>query len=201
MQEYPKWVKVDGPGHPQMPGHVLVDNEDQERRVLAGEEAPRDLNPPHSAEADKRADEEKHINDMDRGELIAAIVKATITEDVTDEQLRDTLKSVREKEATDHANEGEGGRDPEPLKDAAGDRVPADPAEEANKIGDLGEDGRRLPEAKPTPGSDIRTEEAKAKEPDDKPAGNVTEAAATPPDHKRGARKPATDKAATDKAG
>jgi hypothetical protein len=30
FQEYPKWIEVDGDGDPHYPGHMLVNNEDEE---------------------------------------------------------------------------------------------------------------------------------------------------------------------------
>lgn len=30
VQEYPKWVEVEGDGHPDQPGHVLVEDADEE---------------------------------------------------------------------------------------------------------------------------------------------------------------------------
>jgi hypothetical protein len=189
--EYPKWICApDGHhGHPQNPGKVLVENEGQELAVLAGGDPPAELNPAadpkpegHSTEITASTiDLNKPIEDMNRAELVAALVQESITADVTDDQLRDSLRRLRE-----HKEDAPG----EPLKDAEGKEVPPPVDQEANKGKDLGEEGRTLPEAKSQTATDARPDDAKAKEADDKPAGNITEAAATPPDHKKGTRQP-----------
>lgn len=186
-EEYPKWVKVEGPGHPQNPGFVLVENEDQELEVLSGGEAPRDLNPEAAEKPEPEG--EKEIDEMGRDDLVAALVKESITDDVTDGQLRDSLKRLRERREPEPDDKAAGNG--EPLKDAEGKDVPPPVDQEANKGGDLGEEGRKLPEAKPAAATQAVPDEAKEKVADDKPAGNITEAAATPPEHKKGARKPA----------
>ena len=183
--EYPKWVKVDGPGHPQNPGHVLVETEDQEREVLSGGEAPRDLNPEASEKPTPEG--EKPIEEMSREDLISTLVRESITDDVTDDQLRDSIERLRDR--------GAPSRDPEPLTDADGEKVSPPQDQEANKGKDDAVEGRKLPEAKPEPATDARPDEAKGKVADDKAAGNVTEAAATPPEHKKGAKSPTADKA------
>ena len=33
MNEYPKWVAVEGEGHPDMPGHVLCEDEAAEKAL------------------------------------------------------------------------------------------------------------------------------------------------------------------------
>lgn len=177
-QEYPKWIDAPegNPGHPQNPGKVLVESEDQERDVLAGGEPPRELNPmaePAAAPAD-----EKPIDDMSREELISVLVRESITADVTDEQLRDSIRRLR-----DHV----AGKD-EPDVDAAGEKVPPPQDQEANKGNDDAVEGRTLPEANPEPATDARPDEAKEKVADDKPAGNITEAAATPPEAPKGTK-------------
>lgn len=183
MLEYPKWIDAPkgNPGHPQNPGKVLVENEDQEREVQAGGEPPRDLNPAADEGSPSTPATEKPVADMSREELISTLVRESITDDVTDEQLRDSIERLR-----DRGN-------PSPLTDAAGDNVSPPVDQEANKGKDDGEEGRTLPEAKPEPATDARPEEAKGKEPDDKPAGNITKAAATPPDAPKGTK--AADKA------
>ena len=180
-QEYPKWIDAPhgNPGHPHNPGKVLVETEDQEREVLAGGEPPRDLNPepaPGSA-----ASGEKPIEDMSREELISVLVRESITADVTDEQLRESIHRLR-----DHV----AGKDDADI-DAAGEKVPPPQDQEANKGKDDAVEGRKLPEAKPAPATDARPDEDKEKVADDKPAGNITEAAATPPEHTKGAKVPA----------
>lgn len=179
--EYPKWVKVDGPGHPQNPGHVLVETEDQEREVLSGGEAPRDLNP--EASEKPKPEGEKPIEEMSREDLISTLVRESITDDVTDDQLRESIARLRDRHADD--------KPAEPLKDAAGDDVPPPVDQEANKGKDDGVEDRTLPDAKTAPGTDARPNEAKEKVADDKPAGNITEAAKTPPDAKKGTTKAA----------
>lgn len=178
--EYPKWIDAPkgNPGHPQNPGKVLVESEDQEREVLAGGEPPRDLNPepaPGSA-----ASGEKPIDDMNREELISVLVRESITADVTDEQLRESIHRLR-----DHVAGKDAG---EPLTDAAGEKVPPPQDQEANKGKDDAVEGRTLPEAKPEPATDARPDEAKEKVADDKPSGNITEAAATPPEAPKGTK-------------
>lgn len=182
MLEYPKWIDAPAgnPGHPQNPGKVLVENEDQEREVKAGGEPPRDLNPAADPKDAAPADD-KPVADMSREELISTLVRESITDDVSDDQLRESIQHLRERHS------------PSPLTDAAGEDVPPPVDQEANKGKDDSEEGRKLPDAKPEPATDARPDEAKAKEPDDKPAGNVTKAAATPPDAPKGTK--ATDKA------
>lgn len=187
FQRYPLWIKVDGPGHPQNPGFVLVETEDQELEVLSGGEAPRDLNPEASEKLEPEG--EKEIDEMGRDDLVAALVKESITDDVTDDQLRDSLKRLRERRDPEPDSKPAGNG--EPVKDAEGKEVPPPTDQEANKGGDLGKDGRTLPEAKPAPATQAVPDEARDKVADNKPAGNITEAAATPPEHKKGARKPA----------
>lgn len=107
FQAYPKWLPAkDGIGTPLNPGFVLVENEDQERDVAAGKEAPRHLNP--MAEADKPLD------DMSHDELIASLDVAKAS--APDDRLRKAVKALRGK-----------------VNDAAGDEVAPDPAAEANK--------------------------------------------------------------------
>lgn len=272
--EYPKWVKVDGKGHPQNPGHVLVENEDQERDALATGEGPRELNPPRDEDVPKepvevgRADgtveianepaEDKPLAEQSRKELIDTLVRETITDEVEDDHLRSAIEVAREhggkpsvfdrdgspeafepsgkpvdemdreelintvldrainseasdadlrfvimvldgdvRDEPDDAHEEHGHaretKEVEPLTDAAGDKIPPDPAAEANK-GDTTKPAPGAPAAKSAPATDATPKEGKDKVADDKPAGNVTEAAATPPDHKKGAAKPAGKK-------
>ena len=270
MQEFPKWVKVDGKGHPHNPGHVLVETEDQEREALATGQGPRELNPPQDEDVAKepvevgRADgtveianetaEDKPLADQDRKELIATLVRETITDEVEDNHLRSAIEAAREhggkpsvfdrsepeafepsgkpvdemdrdelintvldravnSDASDadlrfvimvlngdvrenddaHEEREDGGEKQETLTDAAGDKVPPDPAAEANK-GDPTKPAPGAPAAKSAPETDATPKEGAAKVADDKPAGNVTEAAATPPEHKKGAAKPAGKK-------
>lgn len=196
-QKYPRWIKVEGPGNSQNPGHVLVDNEDQERAVLAGEDAPIELNP--TGAKTQEPDEDKALEDLEREELVSILVRESITDDVSDDQLREGIRALRDRQSVDRVNGSVNDdgteHDHGDMTDAAGDKIAPDPAQEANKGMDLGNNGRRLPDAKAAPATDARPDEAKDKVADDKPAGNVTEAAATPPGHKKGARKPDTDKA------
>lgn len=150
--EYPKWVKVEGPGHPQNPGHVLVENEDQEREVAAGGVAPRELNPADAAKAEPEG--EKSIDDMGREDLISTLVRESITDDVTDDQLRDSIKHLRNRQ-DDRApgDERDGG---DPLKDAEGKDVPPPATEEANKGKNDAVEDRQAPEAKAFPATDAR---------------------------------------------
>lgn len=201
MQEYPKWLPVSGPGHPQNPGHVLVENEDQEAEALASGQGPADLNPPPDPG-------QKSLDEMSRDELIAILVKEGIPDDMSDDEIRNAIRHGREAKAdaarqeqedAEHDREArEAGGDhgdglqtttapkaskPAP-KDAKGDAIPADVADEANKGGDT--DTRTAPAAKSAQETDARPDDAKAKEADDAPAGNVTEVAATPKDSKKG---------------
>lgn len=202
MHEFPKWVPVKGPGHPQNPGFVLVENEDQERTAAAEGEGPADLNPPPEAG-------QKTLAEMDRDELKQTLVREGIPDDMTDDDIRAAIESGRERRAEyqrqdaeeaeqrrearnaggDHGDGMQTDRvppaDTEERKDAKGDTIAPDTADEANKGGDNAT--RTAPEAKTAPATDSRSDEAKKKEADDKPAGNVTEVAATPPKHKRGA--------------
>lgn len=40
MEKYPKWVAVEGEGHPDMPGHALA-NDEAEERELTGKAKPK----------------------------------------------------------------------------------------------------------------------------------------------------------------
>lgn len=171
FEAYPKWLPIDGPGHPQNPGFVLVENEDQEKAVLAGEAPPAHLNP-------APADAGKDPVNMTRPELIDAVAAEMTNSKITDDDLRTALASIREKN-----------KPGELLTDSAGDNVPAPVDQEANKGGDLGEEGRTLPEAQPEPGSDAQPDDAKGKQPADAPAENITDVAETPADSPKGNKK------------
>lgn len=202
MQEYPKWVRTDGPGHPQNPGFLLVENEEQEATAIAEGTGPADLNPPAEAS-------QKTLDEMDRADLIQVLVAEGIPDDMSDDEIRNAIRHGREareqhvKEDQEEAerdrlareaggDHGDGQQtdqtapnDPEARTDAAGEKIPPNVADEANK-GDNAAP-RTAPEAKTAAATDTRPDDAKKKEADDKPAGSVTEAAATPPKHKRGA--------------
>lgn len=202
MNEYPKWIKVPGKGHPQMPGHALVETEEQERETIATGVGPRDLNPPNDEDVKREplemgtADgtvvdanataEDKPLEDQAREELIAALVRETLTDKVSDDNLRAAIEHARETGAKFKAPDDDG--DPEPRKDAAGNEMAPDPAAEANK-GDPTKPKPGAPEAKSSPATDSTPKESADKIADDKPVGNVTAAAATPADHKKGASK------------
>jgi len=203
MHEYPKWVAVDGPGHPQNPGFVLVDNEEQERAASEQGKGPADLNPPPDAG-------QKALADMDRDELKQVLLREGIPDDMTDDDIRSAIEHGRERRAEHQRQDAEDAKhdaevreaggdhgdglqtadapkgNAEPGKDAEGNAIPPDTADEANKV--TGDDATRTaPAAASSPATDSRSDEAKEKAADDAPAGNVTEAAATPPKHKRGA--------------
>lgn len=203
MVEYPKWVPVNGPGHPQNPGFVLVANEDEERQAQSTGAGPADLNPPPDAG-------QKTLEEMDRDELKQILLREGIPDDMTDDDIRDAIRHGREKRAADAdeaadkaraefekrsagGDHGDGSQtlaipraDDKAPEDAAGDKVAPDPADEANKAGT--DPGRTSPAAKSAPATDTRPDEAKDKIADDKPAANVTDAAATPPSTKKGSK-------------
>lgn len=149
--------------------------------MLAGGEPPRELNP--EGVETPAPEGEKPIEEMSREELVSILVRESITDDVSDDQIREGIRHLRDRHAADDKPADE------PLKDAAGDDVPPPTEQEANKGKDDGVEDRTLPAAKPAPATDARPEDAKKKEADDKPAGNVTEAAKTPPDDKKGTTK------------
>lgn len=204
MQDFPQWVPVNGPGHPQNPGYVLVNNEDQKREAEASNTGPADLNPPPDPG-------QKSIDDMSRDELKQVLLSEGIPDSMSDDDIRSAIKLGRERraqiaeEGAAHAREeydkrasgGDHGDDeqttavPEanakPDVDAAGDKIPPDTADEANKVPGV-DPTRDAPTAKSSPGNDTRPDEAKEKVADDAPAGNVTDAAATPPSQKRGTK-------------
>jgi len=204
FDRYPMWIDVDGPGHPQNPGKVLVNNEDEEREAKASGKGPAADNPPPDPG-------QKSIDDMDRDELVATLVREGIPEDMSDDEIRNAIKHGREARAeharqdaedaerdreareaggdhgdglqTDQAPKG----DTDAPVDASGDKIAPNPADEANKV--VGDDTTRdAPAAKSSPATDNRTDEAKKKVADDKPAGNVTDQAATAPAHKKGSQ-------------
>jgi hypothetical protein len=203
MLEYPKWLPVDGPGHPQHPGHVLVENEDQEAEALASGKGPAALNPPPDAG-------QKSLDEMNRDELIAVLVAEGIPDDMSDDEIRNAIRHGRESKAekarqqqedAEHDREAReaGGDHGDGLQtttapkasakaptDSAGDAISPDPADEANKGGDT--DTRTAPAAKSASETDGRPDDAKAKIAADKPAGNVTEVAETPKDKKTAAK-------------
>lgn len=63
MIEYPKWVGVDGPGNPQMPGHVLVEDATQEEEAHKTGLGPAHLNPEQQAPKAKATKDEDDKDD------------------------------------------------------------------------------------------------------------------------------------------
>jgi hypothetical protein len=186
--EYPKWIDVDGAGHPQNKGRVLVENADQERAALATGKGPDHLNPGQSDNATDtvRADltdlADKSIGDMNREELIATLVAVSITDEVTDDDLRDLIDRAREARSGNHDDEE---LHPEPIVDAAGEKAPPPQDQEANKdqLGASEVRTQPLPEA--APGTDARSDDAKAREPASAPASDPVAQAQTAPDEKK----------------
>lgn len=209
MQEYPKWIAVSGPGHPQNPGKVLVENEDQEREALATGEGPAELNPPMDEKRSEAAQlapvaalladgaPTKEIKDQDRGELIATLSVLIMTSTLSDDEIREQVDAFKRWEEArqggdydDLADRLAGGDDRrtvddmserEPLKDAAGDEVAPPQDQEANKD-QLGAGERTLNEAESAPGNGDGAGAPEDREAGTHPATDATKQALTDPD-------------------
>lgn len=203
MQDYPKWLPVNGPGHPQKPGYVLVENEDQELEAMESGKGPAALNPPPDAG-------QKSLDEMDRDKLKHVLLSEGIPDDMSDDEIRTAIKHGRERRAQiadedakaareEYEKRAAGGdhgdgeqtdavpkADDDAPEDASGDKIAPDTADEANKAGV--DSKRTLPGAKSAPGNDSRPDEAKDKVADDKPATSVVDAAATPASTKKGSK-------------
>lgn len=201
FEKYPCWIDVDGPGHPQAPGRVLVNNEDEELEALTSGNGPADLNPPPDPG-------QKSLDELDRAALVDILVREGIPDDTSEDELREAIRHGRERkadkarEAAEHekrqreireagGDHGDGLQtsmhpdgDDEPGKDAAGDAIAPDTANEADAR--TGAD-RAAPQPNSSPATDARSDEAKGKVAAPAPAADVTKAAATPPAQKKGA--------------
>jgi hypothetical protein len=204
IQEYPKWVAVDGPGHPANPGKVLVENEEQEVAAIDSGKGPDHLNPPvDEARATAVAVapiaqilaggvSDKPLAEQSRDELCATMAALFVQSPLSDDEIRKEVESLQRYldrgKGNEHGQEGDAKEDlQDPIQsitDAAGDPVPPPADQEANKDG-LDPATRTLPLPDAEQGADARPDEAKEREAGDKPATDQIAAAETAPDEKK----------------
>lgn len=108
MTEFPKWLAVDGPGHPGNPGKVLVENEEQEAEALRTGTGPDYLNPvldegraniiASAPVAEILADgqDSKPIAEQNRAEMVATMATLMMRSPLSDDDIRKEVQNLQD---------------------------------------------------------------------------------------------------------
>lgn len=203
IEDYPKWVAVDGPGHPGNPGKVLVENADQEAEAAATGKGPEHLNPPvDEARAQAQAVapvaqaltggvSDKPLGEQSRAEMCATLASILIQSPLSDDEIRSQIEALQhwldhrdarpgddeDRPEFDHASDA----GPAPAKDVAGDTITPPQDQEANKD-QLAPGERTQPLPEPDQATGTTPPELEEREAGTQPAVDQVKQAETPTD-------------------